>query len=91
MSPASSRRFGGSGRLVGGHRVAAKVGAARCIYNPNFLATGGLGYARYAAPEAFAGRLRLTTTSDLHPDVDADTGVHGLILSDLRNLMPKEN
>jgi hypothetical protein len=68
-----------------------RVGAARCIYNPNFLATGGLGYARYAAPEAFAGRLRLTTTNDLHPDVDADTGVHGLILSDLRNLMPREN
>ena len=35
--------------------------------------------------------FRLTTTSDLHPDVDTDTGVHGLILSDLRNLMPKEN
>jgi hypothetical protein len=65
------------------------IGAALCIYNPYFAATGGLGYARYAAPSGFAGQLRLTTTSDLHPDVDADAGVHGLVLSDLRNIMGK--
>ena len=62
------------------------VGCALNIYNPNFPATFGLGYARYAAPAVFAGKLQIHTTSDLHPEVDNDTGVHGLILSDLRRI-----
>lgn len=59
---------------------------ARCIYNPSFAATGGLGYARYAAPAGLKGVLKLTTTVDLHPEVDNDAGVHGLILNDLKAL-----
>jgi hypothetical protein len=62
------------------------VGCALGIYNPNFAATFGLGYARYAAPAGFAGRLQLLTTSDLHPDVDNDAGVHRLILRGLQNI-----
>lgn len=60
------------------------VGFARNIYNPNFAATFGLGYASYAAPSGFPGKLQVVTTSDLHPDVDNDAGVHGLILRDLK-------
>ena len=56
------------------------------IYNPSFAATFGLGYARYSAPAGFTGNLQLLTTSELHPDVDNDAGVHGLILHGLQNL-----
>jgi hypothetical protein len=63
------------------------VGVALNIYNPNFAATFGLGYARYAAPAGFAGSLRLVVNEDLHPDVDNDAGVHGLILRDLQNIL----
>lgn len=62
------------------------IGFARNIFNPNFIATLGLGFARYAAPAGFPGRLQINTTSDLHPEVDDDAGVHGLILGDLRKL-----
>jgi hypothetical protein len=62
------------------------VGAALNIYNPNFAATFGLGFARYAAPAGFAGSLQLVTNSDLHPDVDNDAGVYGLILAGLQRL-----
>jgi hypothetical protein len=65
------------------------VGLALNIYNPNFAATFGLGYARYAAPARFAGRLQLVTTNDLHPDVDNDAGIHGLILNSLQNIAGK--
>jgi len=39
------------------------------------------------------GHLQLVTTVDLHPDVDNDSGVHGLILQDLqeRNRRLDEN
>jgi hypothetical protein len=69
--------------------VPPNVRSALCIYNPSFAATFGLGYARYAAPQDFAGHLQLLTTDDLHPDVDNDAGVHGLILRGLRNLEGK--
>jgi hypothetical protein len=62
------------------------VGAALNIYNPSFVATFGLGYARYAAPAGFGGTLQLCTTADLHPDVDNDVGVHGLILRGLQKI-----
>jgi hypothetical protein len=62
------------------------VGYALNIYNPYFAATFGLGYARYAAPAGFPGKLQVTTTSDLHPEVDNDAGVHGLILRDLKRI-----
>lgn len=65
----------------------ANIGFARNIYNPNFVATLGLGFARYAAPAGFSGRLQLSTTHDLHPEVDDDAGVQGLILGDLRKLV----
>ena len=44
------------------------------------------GYARYAAPGGFGGTLQLCTTADLHPDVDNDVGVHGLILRGLQKI-----
>lgn len=62
------------------------VGRALNIYNPNFAATFGLGYARYQAPAGFAGSLQLVSNGDLHPDVDNDAGVHGLILRDLQTI-----
>jgi hypothetical protein len=62
------------------------VGSARNIYNPIFIATFGLGYVRFAAPAGFAGKLQISLTNDLHPDVDNDAGVHGLILGDLKAL-----
>jgi hypothetical protein len=62
------------------------VGCALNVCNPSFAATFGLGYARYAAPAGFAGRLELRTTDDLHPAVDNDAGVHGLILADLKRI-----
>jgi len=62
------------------------VGSALNVFNPNFAATFGLGYARYAAPAGFSGRLQLVTTNDLHPDVDNDAGIHGLVLRDLQNI-----
>ena len=65
------------------------VGCALNIYNPNFVATFGLGYARYAAPAGFAGQLQVCASNDLHPDVDNDAGVHGLILRGLQNLAGK--
>ena len=65
------------------------IGMARCVYNPLFAATGGLGYARYAGPAGFTGKLQLSTTADLHPDVDNDAGVHGLFLNDLRSIVAK--
>jgi hypothetical protein len=78
--------WGRGGDWSGVITLAPNVAAARCIYNPAFAATGGLGYAHYAAPQNFAGKLTLTTTDDLHPDVDNDAGVHGLILNDLRSV-----
>jgi len=65
----------------------ANVGVALCIYNPSFAATGGLGYARYTARPGFTGKLQIQTTADLHPDVDNDAGVHGLVLRGLQNLI----
>ncbi len=65
------------------------VGFALSIYNPYFAATLGLGYARYAAPARFGGRLCLFTTRDLHPDVDNDAGLHGLILRGLLRVAGK--
>jgi hypothetical protein len=62
------------------------IGTALNIYNPNFAATFGLGFARYGAPAGFAGSLQLVTNSDLHPDVDNDAGVHGLILAGLQRV-----
>jgi hypothetical protein len=59
---------------------------ARNVYNPNFAATFGLGYASYAAPAGFSGKLHVVATDDLHPEVDNDTGVHGLILRDLQEV-----
>ena len=60
------------------------AGSALCIYNPNFAATFGLGYARYVTPAGFTGKLQLVTTKDLHPDVDNDAGVHKLVLRGLQ-------
>jgi hypothetical protein len=65
------------------------IGSALNIYNPNFAATCGLGYARYAAPAGFSGKLQLVANADLHPDVDNDAGVHGLILSGLQAVAGK--
>jgi hypothetical protein len=62
------------------------VGHALNVYNPNFAATFGLGYARYAAPANFRGSLQIVTNDDLHPDADNDAGVHGLILAGLQKL-----
>jgi hypothetical protein len=63
------------------------VGFALNIFNPLFGATFGLGYARYVAPSGFTGSLHLLPTADLHPDVDNDAGLHGLILRGLQNLI----
>jgi hypothetical protein len=63
------------------------IGFALNIYNPFFGATFGLGYARYAAPIGFKGSLHLLTTDDLHPDVDNDAGLHGLILHGLQYIV----
>jgi hypothetical protein len=71
---------------LGSIALPPNVGSALCIYNPAFAATFGLGYARYAAAAGFARQLRLMTTADLHPEVDNDAGVHGLILNDLQNI-----
>jgi hypothetical protein len=62
------------------------VGYALGIYNPIFISTFGLGYARFAAPPGYRGNLRLVTNRDLHWDVDNDTGIHGLILRELKRL-----
>jgi|GEM_PF-4958678 len=62
------------------------VGSALNVYNPNFAATFGLGYARYVAPAGFSGKLQLVTTSDLHPDVDNDAGIHKLVLRGLQTI-----
>ena len=70
----------------GGITLPANVGAALCIYNPIFAATFGLGYARYAAPAAFPGTLKVIVTGDLHPDADNDAGIHGLILRSLQTV-----
>ena len=56
------------------------------IYNPTFISTFGLGYARFATPPAYKGTLRLVTNRDLHWDVDNDAGIHGLILRELKRL-----
>ncbi len=60
------------------------VRQALSIYNPSFLSTLGLGYARFAASPEFNGTLRVLPNRDLHWDVDNDAGVHGVILSDLQ-------
>jgi len=60
--------------------ISHNVHAALSIYNPEFFATGGLGYARYGAP------AQLMTTADLHPAVDNDEGLHGVILNRLKKL-----
>jgi hypothetical protein len=78
--------WGLGGDWSGAITLPPNVGTALCIYNPNFAATLGLGYARYAAPAGFAGRLQLRATADLHPDVDNDAGVHGLILRGLQTV-----
>jgi len=63
----------------------ANVRVARTIYNPSFVSTGGLGYARYI--DYFPSiKLISTPTTDLHPDVDNDAGLHSLILKDLKGL-----
>ena len=67
-------------------KLPANIGRALSIYNPNFVSTFGLGYARFAAPPAFTGSVRLLPNHDLHFDVDNDAGVHGLILRDLQRL-----
>jgi hypothetical protein len=70
----------------GGIALPSNVSKALCIYNPYFAATFGLGYAHYAATAGFPGTLKVVVTADLHPDVDNDAGVHGLILRDLQNI-----
>ena len=67
----------------------SNVGSALNVFNPNFAATFGLGYVRYAAPAGFSGRLQLVATNDLHPDVDNDAGIHGLILRGLQDIEGK--
>jgi hypothetical protein len=62
------------------------VGYALGIYNPTFISTFGFGYARYATPLSYTGTLRLVRNRDLHWDVDNDTGIHGLILRELKRL-----
>jgi len=61
----------------------SNVRHALSVYNPSFVSTLGLGYARFAARPEFTGRLRLVLNHDLHWDVDNDSGVHGLVLGDL--------
>jgi len=78
--------WGLGGDWSGAITLPPNVGRALSIYNPNFAATFGLGYARYVAPSPFAGSLQLVSTGDLHPDADNDAGIHGLILRDLTNL-----
>jgi len=73
----------------GGITLPANVGTALCIYNPYFAATFGLGYARYVAPVAFPGTLKVVLTNDLHPDADNDAGIHGLILRGLQTIAGK--
>ena len=66
--------------------VPPNVEYALGIYNPSFISTFGLGYARFATPPSYRGTLRLVTNLDLHWDVDNDTGIHGLILHQLKRL-----
>ena len=80
--PIGDSEFDWSGVIV----LPPNVRFALGIYNPSFAATFGLGYARYSAPAGFTGNLQLLTTRELHPDVDNDAGVHGLILHGLQNL-----
>ena len=82
--------FWGSGVDWSGNiALPANIATALCIYNPVFAATFGLGYARFAAAAGFPGTLETVVTGDLHPDVDNDAGIHGLILRGLKAVAGK--
>lgn len=72
--------WGAGAAWSGAIALPANVRKALCIYNANWAATFGLGFARYGAP------AKLLATTDLHPAVDNDLGLHGRIINDMKAL-----
>lgn len=56
------------------------------IYNPNSLATGGLGSRVPSFSSGFRGKYEPVTNSDSHPEADLDPAVHAKILSEVKCL-----
>jgi hypothetical protein len=61
--------------------IGDNVDVARCVYNPNWIATFGLGYEQLAlAPGNGITDFQLIPTTDSHPAVQFDTAYHELCL-----------
>jgi hypothetical protein len=80
--------FGFQPSLYGMHAlIPANVVEARCIYNPNPLATAGLGAYQWACAEGnTTTKLHIITTSDPHPG-DDDIAMQNLILADIQRII----
>ena len=67
--------------------VPRSVVEARCIYNPNWLITLGLGaYAWQVEAGNTRTKLRITTTTDMHPG-DDDVAMQNLVLADIQRII----
>lgn len=74
------------GNNVDGYAITAAVKVARCVYNPNWLETLGLGAVRWAlAPGNEATDLRITERADLHPGENLDSET--IVLNDIKGIM----
>lgn len=79
--------FGFQPSLYGAHvLVPRSVVEARCIYNPNFLTTGGLGaYEWQKEANNTRTKLRIVTNNDMHPG-DDDIAMQNLVISDIERI-----
>lgn len=73
--------YAGSGETI---TVAANVKVAHCIRDPDWIDTGGLGYATWVAADPKKTRLLITEHRGAHPD---DTGyAQDLVFDELKRL-----
>lgn len=67
--------------------IPRSVVEARCIYNPNFFATFGLGaYEWQLEPGNVRTKLRIVTNNDMHPG-DDDVAMQNLVLADIQRII----
>jgi len=80
--------FGFQPSLYGGHnQISPNVIRARCIYNPNFFETGGLGAYKWEPMDGNARtKLAVITTTDFHPG-DDDVAMQQLVLNDITRII----
>lgn len=80
--------FGFQPSLYGAHnQITPNVIQARCIYNPDWLETGGLGAYAWELMEGNSRtKLSIITANDFHPG-DDDVSMQNLILADIQRVI----